>query len=550
MKFPNNVILLIVLALLSACGKQAEPEISESHQMIKDRLAQYADVKIETSLDELSEKEQTLLKLLVEAGQIADKIFWYQSSHDAIAIRDSLKMQNTDEAKDFLKYVMINFGPYDPLFDNERFVGSGPAKRPPSGGFYPEDITKEEFEAYISANPEKEAILRGEYSIVVRSNGGFDAVPYHRVYPETELLAEKLEEAADYTDNESFRTFLLLRAVALRTDNYFDSDLAWMDIKDNKFDIVIGPIENYQDELYNYRTAHEAVVMIKDEEASRELDVYINNMNNMEQRLPIEDKYKNENVGMSNIIQSVKVVYFGGDCQQAIKTIASVLPNDPKVADAKGRKINLFTNHLDAKFSKIVKPIGETLLEEEYAKFVDAKAFSGFVTLHEVAHALGPRYVYGTDIEVRHALKERYSAMEECKADILSIYNHKVLNELGIYADEYLEKAKATYLSGLYRSIRFGSGAHYQANLIQLNYLRASGAIEKHSNGKFAINDEIFFERVAELANIILMIQAEGNYEKAGEILTQYAVLTNDLKQEVEILKHIPRDIQTEYIIK
>lgn len=545
------LLLVFITIMIVSCTEpevKEEPKMSDEHAVVIDRINAYAPVTLETDLSQLTERERLLVGKLIEAGKIIDEIFWYQSAHDAIATRDSLMALGTEEANDFLKYVMINYGPYDPLYDNDRFVGSGPAKRPQGGGFYPEDMTKEEFEAFIEQNPDQAEVFKSQYTIIVRENGTLKAIPYHQIYQKTEQLAVLIEEAAELSDNESLKKYLQLRAKAMRTDDYFDSDMAWMELEGNNVDVVIGPIENYQDELFNYKTAHEVVVLVKDIEASTELELYKNNMQNFENSLPIENKFKQKSIGEGNIIQVVNVVYFGGDCNQGVKTIASALPNDPKVAEAKGRKLSMFKNHMEAKFEKIVAEIGKVLLTENRNKFVDKKAFTSFVTLHEVSHALGPKYVNGQkNMEIRNALKERYSAIEECKADALSMYNHKYLLESGIKDKEYIEKAKATYLAGLYRSIRFGSGAHYNANLIQLNFLKEQGVIFTTADGKLDINDELFFEKIGELSNMILMTQLNGDYDRAGEILTKYALLTDELKKEIDILKAIPRDIATEY---
>lgn len=518
---------------------------------ISKRIDAYAKIDLNVDLTHLSTRERQLIQMLMEAGEIADRIFWYQASHDAIAVRDSLRNIDSDESRKMLEFVMINYGPYDDLEDKARFVGNGPDRRPIGGGFYPDDMTKEEFEAFIEANPQMADAYKNDYTIVTRKDGNLVAVPYALYYRESMELAMKLEEAAQYADNPTLKHFLILRADAIRTNNFFLSDMAWMDIKDSNIDIVIGPIENYQDEMFNYKTAHEAVVMVKDIEATKELEMYKANLDNFEHNLPIDAQFKNKTIGDGNIIQVCNVVYFGGDCNQAIKTIASALPNDPKVADAKGRKLSMFKNHMEAKFEKIVKPIGEFMFSKERSKYLSTKAFTSFVTLHEVSHALGPKYTSNDKKEeIRAALKERYSAIEETKADILSMFNHKYLLSTGQYTDEYVKQAMTTYVAGLYRSIRFGGGAHYRANLVQLNFLKEKQAIIKTADGKFDIDEAKFFDVVEELANMILMIQVNGDYAKAGEILDKYSVVTPEIESEIKALVNIPRDINPKYILK
>ena len=544
-----------MVLILASCGEKkqtdaVDEEMSEKHKMIKERIEAYAPVNITADISHLDERQKKLIKLLAEAGHLADEIFWKQSAHSAIEVRDSLMNEDSQEAADILEYVKINYGPYDVIYGNKRFVGSGPEVRPKGGGFYPIDMTKEEFETYLEENPGKKEEMKSQYTVIKRDNdGSLKPVPYHVNYPKAIELADKLEEAAKVTDNPSLKKYLELRADAIRTDDYLKSDMAWMDLEDNDIDLVIGPIENYEDELYNYKTAYEAVVMVKNHEGTKELNIFKSHLDDFEKRLPIDDKYKKESINEGTELQIVDVVYFGGDCQKGTKTIAAALPNDPRVSEAKGRKMSMYINLMEAKFDKIVTGIGEKLLDKSISSNVDKKAFTRFVTLHEVSHGLGPSYVYGSENEsVRRVLKDRYSPIEETKADIVSMYNHKHLNDMGILSDQEVKNAMATYLAGLYRSIRFGTNsAHGRANLIQLNFLKEKGAIVKLDNGKFKINTSIFFDKVADLAKLILETQAMGDYEKAGEILDTYSVLTPEIKAEIESLKDIPRDINSTY---
>ncbi|HOQ49200.1 MAG TPA: peptidase, partial [Candidatus Kapabacteria bacterium] len=411
---------------------ESQPELSEQAKKIKQLSEQFAKIEITADVSHLSQRERALLEKLIEAGKLCDAIFWKQSSHDAIAVRDSLIKLNTEEAKIFLEYVNINYGPYDVLNENVRFVGVGPEKRPPGGGFYPEDITKEEFENHIKNNPKDKEAFESQYSVIVRENGGLKAIPYHHYYPETEKLAKLLEEAAELADNPTLKNYLILRAKATRTDDYYESDMAWMDIENSNIDVIIGPIENYSDALYNYKTAYEAVVMVKDIEASKELEMFQKHIPDFQNNLPYDKKFIEPVKTEKEILQIVNVVYFGGDCQKGTKTIAAALPNDPRVHETKGGKKSMFKNMMEAKFKTIVVPIANEIIAPELRGYVDSKAFTSFVTLHEVSHTLGRGYVYGSkDLTVRKALKERYSAIEETKADILSMFNHQTLLKLG-----------------------------------------------------------------------------------------------------------------------
>jgi hypothetical protein len=542
------IAIMIILAFNTSTAQQNDKN-TKPKQNIRDKIHVYAPTKIKADLKNLTNKQKELVRVLTDAGKLADAIFWRQNTPDGIRVRDSLYREKHPDAKELRDYVNINYGPYDVLNNNERFTGKGPLFRPACGSFYPEDMTKAEFEKFITDNPNLKVEFESQYTIILRDNKGLKAMPYHIAYPEVEQLAMVLEKAAKITDDPELKKYLELRAKAVRTDDYFESDMAWMDVNKSDIDLIIGPIENYRDELYNYKTSYEAVVMVRDVQATKEFEILKSKINQLEQMLPCDKKYKRESAGgESSQLNIMNVVYFGGDCQEGIKTIAASLPNDPIVREKKGGKNSMFKNMMEAKFEKIVVPIANRLLEPEQAKLADAKAFSSFVTLHEISHTLGRGYVYGSDdLTVRKALKERFSSIEECKADILSMYNHKVLMEMGVYDQDYVNKAMATYLAGLYRSIRFGGDAHGTANLIQLNYLLENKAIIRLPNGKLKIDKSLFFDKVSDLANMILMTEFEGNYNGAGKIIENYGKMNPDLEKDILRLSDIPRDLNTTY---
>jgi hypothetical protein len=533
---------LILIFYLEAKDKKMEKSVDMS--FVRQRLREFASITIKPNLSNLTEREQKVVRLLIEAGKLADEIFWKQTSPDAIAVRDSLGKLTSKEAKEILALVNIFYGPYDLVEGGKRFVGSGFDYKPLGANFYPSDLTKEEFEKYVEAHPSEKKELESQYTIVVRDGNKLKAIPYHIAYPETQKIADLLEEAAKYCDNESLKKYLQLRAKAIRTDDYFESDLAWMDIKDSKIDVVIGPIENYTDALFNYKTAYEAIVMIKDEEGTKELDMFENNLDYFEHNLPYDKKYIRETAGKGNVLQIMNVVFFGGDCQAGTKTIANSLPNDPRVHELKGGKKSMFKNIMEAKFDKILLPIAQKILDPKLIGLVDKKAFTSFVTLHEVSHTLGRGFVYGNDsLPVRKALKERYSAIEECKADVLGIYNFTHLLDKKLIDSAQLEKAKVTYIVGLFRSIRFGAEeAHSKANLIQLNFLEENGVI-KYEKDKIRIDTKKFFDAIRELAREVLTIEAEGNYARAGEILEKYGKMKSQTLRLISLLSEIPRDL-------
>lgn len=515
---------------------------------IQEMLSEFAPVRISADLSFFSEREKKVISLLVEAGKIADEIFWEQNSPDGVSIRDSLARLQTKEAKDLLHLVNIFYGPYSQVFDNRRFVGNGPEIKPKGANFYPIDLEPMEFESYVAEHPDQKDYLESPYTIVVRDRGKLKAIPYSKAYPKIEEIAKKLEEAASFCDDVNLKKYLFLRAKALRNDDYFESDMAWMDVQNSNIDVVIGPIENYQDESFNYKTAFEAMVMVKDIEGSKKLEIFQNNINYFERNLPYNKKYIRKSAGTENILQVVNIVYFGGDCQAGTKTIANSLPNDPRVHELKGGKKSMFKNIMEAKFNKILLPIAKEILSPELLSKLDKESFASFVTLHEVSHTLGRGFVYGNDsLSVREALKEKLSAIEESKADVLGLYNHKHLFDKGLISNDFLEKTIVTYVAGFFRSIRFGSeSAHGKANLIQLNFLRERGVI-RLVNGRVSFDIYKVLNEVEALARLVLTIQAEGNYEEATKIVDKYAKLDNETINLLERIKKVPRDLDTSY---
>ncbi len=543
--------LCFSLLIVPACKKKetkTPPVMKKS--ALKEKIEAYAPIRITADLSRLSPKEKDALEKLVEAGKIADEIFWKESSPDAIAYRDQFRYAATDEKKEIFTYIMINYGPYDRIYGGKRFVGQGPAEKPPTANFYPPDMKKEEFETYVREHPDQKDSLESQYTIVVREGKELKAVPYHVAFKEeTEKMAELLGEAAALIDNKSLKKYLTLRAQALLTDDYYASDMAWLDVKNNNLDIVIGPIENYEDALFNYKTAHECAVVVKDEEGTKELQMFKAHLDGLEKALPEDPKYIRPSAGKGNVLEVVNVVYFGGDFQKGVKTIAASLPNDPRVTQAKGGKKQMYRNLMEAKFAAMVAPIAKEIVADAQQEYIDKHSFTSFVTLHEVSHTLGRGFVFGDDaLPVRRALKERYSAIEECKADVLGIYNGKYFLDKGIYTDETLKKNMVTYLAGLFRSLRFGAEeAHGRANLIQFNFLREKGAIDLLPNGKYRVNFEKFMPAAAELGKELLDLEAEGNYERAGALLDKYGVMNPEIDHAIEKLKSIPRDLNTSY---
>ena len=544
-----KVINLIVLAFIAtACQK---PKEAMNETSLRKKIEAFAPVEITVDMSSLSPRQIELVKTLVQASQYADQIFWKQTSFDANSTRQMLLSKNDAASKEALEYVMINYGPYD-REDRKRFVGEGPAEHPDGAAFYPADMTKVEFEKFVKENPAMEKELTGLYTVIVRDGGQLKAVPYHEMYnAEVTAMAELLKKASEHADNESLKNYLAARAIAVTTDDYYDSDLLWMQLKDNDVDVVIGPIENYEDNLFNYKAAYEAAVMIKDPKGTADLQVFKSHIDALEQNLPEKKEYIRKTAGKGNVLEVVNIAYFAGDFQKGIKTIAASLPNDSRVTEKFGGKKQMYKNIMEAKFNTILVPIGQKLVAEEFQSYIDRDAFTTFVTMHEVSHTLGRQTVFGDESkDVRMAMKDLHSAIEEAKADVLGIYNMDYFHKSGMYNDEEMKKFYVTYLAGLFRSIRFGAEeAHGKANIAQMVYLKEKGALGRNDKGQWVVHFDKFQDAVASLAKTILELQAEGNYDGAQTFLTKYGALTDDIKGDLGKLLDIPRDLNTSYSI-
>lgn len=541
MKLLKILPFIVLVLMLIACTQKKESTMSND---IQSRVNAYADVQVSVNMDNLTDRQQNVVKELLQAAHLADEIFWHQSSHDALDIR----AQYADKPGAVQEYIEINYGPYDRIHDQKRFIGEGPAMKPKGAGFYPADMSRDEFEQYLSEHPDEADALQSLYTVVKREDNKLAAIPYHQAYSEQiKDLCAHLRAAADYADNPTLKKYLQLRARALETDDYYASDLAWMELKDNAIDIVIGPIENYEDAMFNYKAAFESAVMIKDAAASSELDRYKSILDDLEHNLPIDKKYQKTSAGSGNVLEVVNVAYFGGDYQAGIKTIAASLPNDERVISEKGGKKQLYKNIIEAKFDNILIPIAKTLTIDEQLPLISREAFVSQVLLHELSHTLGPDYVYGSDQSVRRALKEKYSIIEECKADVLGIYHLDFLKKpFGLSSDD-LQKNYVTYIAGLIRSVRFGyKEAHGAANLIQLNYLEKEGVLTME-NGKYRVDFEAFHPAITMLASKLLMIEALGDYEGANELIAELGQASPSLIASIEKLSDVPRDLDLHF---
>ena len=531
------VLVISVISCNTANQKKAENQQEKSAKLtaMQKNLQKYVSVKLTADISHLSDNEKQMLKLLFEAAKLMDDIFWMQNIGDKEEFLGSIGDEDTR------KYAMINYGPWDEMDNLKPFI-EGYGEKPAGAEFYPHDMTKEEFEAF--EDPDKASL----YTLIRRSdNGGLKIVWYHQAYKEqVTKAAELLKEASKLAGDKEFAEYLALRSEALLTDNYQPSDFAWLDVKNNNVDLVIGPIENYTDQLFGYKAAQEAYILIKDRKWSDRLSKYAAFLPQLQKELPVDPVYKQETPGSDADLNAYDVVYYAGDCNLAGKTIAINLPNDEVVQLQKGSRKLQLKNAMKAKFDKILVPIANQLIAEDQKKYITFDAFFSNTMFHEVAHGMGIKNTINGKGSVRHALKEQYSAIEEGKADILGLYLVTKLHEMGEFTDTDLMDNYVTFMAGIFRSVRFGAAsAHGKANMIRFNFFKEKAAFTKNENGTYSIDMEKMKEASKELTRIILKLQGDGDYEAAKNLVAEKGVIKPDLQSDLDKLAEagIPVDI-------
>ena len=539
-----TVLLLLLLSLACQTGDtESSPGSSPEKSMdIQQRLRNYTSFRLESDLRVLSENQRRMLPLLIEAADLMDGLFQQQAYGDL----DRLLAGISDPG--VRRYAEINYGPWDRLAGNEPFV-EGAGRKPPGANYYPADITKEEFEAAAAESPERAKALRSLYTLVRRDERGkLITQPYHEAFREPlELASSKLKQAAALAEDAGFKRYLELRAEALLSGDYQPSDFAWMEMKDNTIDVVIGPIETYEDQLFGYKAAFEAYVLIKDKEWSDRLEKYAAFLPALQRGLPVPEAYKQENPGTDSDLNAYDVIYYAGDCNAGSKTIAINLPNDEEVQLKMGARRLQLKNAMRAKFDKILIPIAGLLIEPAQRRHVTFDAFFTNTMFHEVAHGLGIKNTLDGKQTVRAALKEHSSALEEGKADILGLYMVTKLHEQGELGDADLMDNYVTFLAGIFRSIRFGaSSAHGIANLLRFNFFKQAGAFSRDKEtGTYAVNLDPMEQAVRALSEKILRLQGDGDYEGAAEFVAEMGVTGSALGEELRRIASagIPVDV-------
>lgn len=556
--------LVVVLLTLAAFGCAMQPAlapapaISGAINAAADsaaRLQKMPRTMIDYDRTLLDANETQVLEKLIEASKLIDEIFFLQVSESNPARRELLYASaNTDELRAAANYFRIMCGPWDRIHENERFVtfagDSGP--KPPGAGFYPPDITKEELERWIAAHPGDRAAFEGLFTVIRRQGDGLVAIPYSKYYRDYLVpAAAKLREAAALTNNASLRRFLETRAAAFLTDDYYESDFAWMDL-DSPIEVVIGPYEVYEDNLFNYKASFESFVTVVDRPESEKLAVYAKHLAGMERNLPMPDEHKNPNRGSESPVKVVQEIFTGGDTRAGVQTSAFNLPNDERVREAKGSKKVLLKNVMEAKFHQSGNPIALRVLDQSQTSLISFDAYFNQVLFHELSHGLGPGIITGADgkkIENRFLLKDLYSTLEEAKADVAGVWNVLYAIDQKLLTSFTPEQLYATDVGLMFRSMRFGlDEAHGRGTAIQWNWYRERGAIVPVDGGRFRVDTPKMRDAVKSLAEELLIIEAIGDYDRGKKLIDNYGKSNAEIEGVIAKLTDIPVDIAPVFV--
>ena len=521
--------VVAVTATLFSCSNQ------QQESPIKAKVEEYARVELKSDLvNNLNDKEKELVRIFFQVGEITDNLFWKQTFGD----KSQLDTITDSYAKEF---AMIQYGAWDRLDNNKPFL-AGYGEKPAVCNYYPHDITAEEFDAFEDAN-------KNSWYTVIRRNedGSLKSVWYHEAYAEEiGRICTLLEKAVTLAEDPGLKNYLEKRIEAFKTDDYLESDLAWMDMKDSKIDFVTGPIESYDDKFQETKASYESFILLKDEARSKDLAKFVSMLPALQKELPCAPEYKTFVPGTSSDLNVYDAVYYAGDCNAGSKTIAINLPNDERVHALKGTRRLQLRNSMKAKFDKILMPIGQLIVTPEQQKYLNFDAFFLNVTFHEVAHGLGVKQAINTNESVDAVMGTEKTSWEEAKADILGLFMVTKLIEMGEITNITAEDAITTYIAGILRSVRFGAASsHGKANMMCFNYMEKVGAFSRDAKGQYVIDFEKAKEAMNGWAALILQTQGDGNIEFATKYRAENGGITPALQADLNKINEagIPRDI-------
>jgi hypothetical protein len=513
------------------------------------RLGRFRQVRMPFHSAGLTARERELVEKLVDASRYLEEIYWRQSDPEALSLYQSLS-GNTDPKEEKLRrYLWINASRFDLIDENKPFVGTTPM--PPGRGFYPESLTRQQVEDYVKTHPEEKAEIYSSTNLVRWHGDQLLGVPYHIAYRSfLEPAAKDLREAASLSADTAFADFLRLRARALLDDDYFRSDLAWLDLKNPKFDIIFAPYETYLDNLLGVKASYGAAVLVRNEEQSRKLEMFQKYVPDIQDALPLAPQDRPSKRGLQSPMEVMDAPYRGGDLRHGYQAVADNLPNDPRVHEQKGSKKIFFKNFMDARVEYIILPLARYVMPPEQAAKASGEGYLLTTIMHEISHGLGPAYARTASgkVDIRQAIGPVYSGLEEAKADVVGMFGMHWLVEHGALPKDKLEEYYASYVAGIFRTIRFGTGeAHGQAEMMEFNYLSERGAIQRESSGKYAIQYSALPGALADLAKELLEIEATGDRPRAENWFRKYDVMPAQLAAALQTASQVPVDLDPQF---
>jgi hypothetical protein len=551
---PNLAVIIlcgiISLTQFDSCTKKSEDARMKDLDL---RLTRLVQVPMEFDASGLSAQKKEFLRTLVEASKLLHAAYLHQYYPAGVALRDSLAKHNDEHSRKLLRLVVRNGGPFDKMDHFKNLYDD--VSKPPGGGYYPSDLTKEEFESYLAAHPDEAEQLKSPSTVVRREGTRLKAIPFHVEFSQwTNPISELLTKASGLTDNPSLKKYLASRAQAFLTDDYYQSDVDWIDLKDNDVDVIIGPYEVYDDGLMGLKASYEATVGIKDQGESAKLEIYTKHLDELEKNLPHDTKYKRSIKGLSSPMVIVTDIIRAGDIATGYQPVAANLPNDPRVIEKKGAKRTFWRNMLDARLKKIILPVGQALIDPTQVPHITPEGYFNGVLMHELCHALGPQYVYGLKPRMRlnEALKELYSPIEEGKADMAGLHSIRYFIEKGVIPKELEKDHYVSDLASIFRTIRFGTTeAHGRVALCELNYLRDRGGFRLDpTTKKWSVDFERIGPAISDLAKDLLTIESTGDYQGAAQFFEQWGKVTPEVAEALKSVEHVPVDVEPVYSIK
>jgi hypothetical protein len=549
------IVLMLSVHLNGQAGRRGAPAPKKAEQcgvprpVIEDLAAQVDKFKLVSmpfSVVGLSPQEQTLVYKLVDASRWLDSIYWRQSDPKGLDLLKHLTGCSTVLAQKVRRFLIINGSRFNLLDNNKPFVGSDPFF--PGRNLYPAGITRQEIEAYVANHPESKAQIYSPYTVIKRQGTELVAVPYHLEYRQWLLPAAKdLRDAAALSPDKAFADFLRLRADALLNDDYFKSDLAWLDLADPKFDVIFAPYETYLDDLLGVKTSYGGAVMIRNAAESAKLAIYMQHVPEIQDALPLAAEDKPSMKGHSTPMQVMDAPFRSGDLRHGYQAVADNLPNDPRIHEQKGSKKIFFKNFMDARVNNVVLPLSKLLMREDQAARVSMDGYMSAVVMHEICHGLGPAFARtsGGQADIRQSLGPIYSAVEEAKADIVGLFALNWLMDKGALPKQKLPEVYASHVAGIFRTVRFGvAEAHSRAEMMEFNYLSEKGAISRVAKTeRYAIDYDKMTTAIASLAKELLQIEATGDRNRAEQWFQKYGKMPAELKSSLNDIKDVPVDI-------